>query len=105
MLQLPDALAPLAAYKQFILWTLAERDGKQVKLPVDYRSATVGDAHNPAIWLDGPTAIATAQQYGANYGVGFVFTANDPFFFVDLDKCLNPDGATWSPVAMEVLGL
>lgn len=105
MLQLPDALAPLAAYRQFILWTLAERDGKQVKLPVDYRSATVGDAHNPAIWLDGPTAIATAQQYGANYGVGFVFTANDPFFFVDLDKCLNPDGATWSPVAMEVLNL
>jgi len=105
MQQLPDALAQLAAYKQFILWTLAERDGKQVKLPVDYRSATVGDAHNPDIWLDAQTAIATAAQYGANYGVGFVFTVNDPFFFVDLDKCLNADNATWSPVAMEVLGL
>lgn len=105
MLMLPDALAPLAAYRQFILWTLAERDGKQVKLPVDYSSATVADAHNPDIWLDAQTAITTAQQYGANYGVGFVFTANDPFFFVDLDKCLNPDGATWSNVAMEVLAL
>lgn len=103
MQQLPDALAPMAAYKQFILWKLAERDGKQVKLPVDYRTATVGDAHNPETWLDATTAIATAQQYGAGYGVGFVFTVNDPFFFVDLDKCLNPDGATWSPVAMDVL--
>lgn len=105
MQQLPDALGPLAAYKQFILWMLAERDGKQVKLPVDHRSASVGDAHNPDIWLDAATAIATAQHYGADYGVGFVFTVNDPFFFVDLDKCLNADNATWSPVAMEVLSL
>lgn len=103
MQQLPDALAPLAAYNQFILWTLAERNGKQVKLPIDHRSARVGDAHNPDVWLDGPTAIATARQYGDNYGVGFVFTVDDPFFFVDLDKCLSADGATWSAVAMDVL--
>ena len=104
MQSLPDALAPLAAYKQFILWMLADRDGKQVKLPVDHRTASVGDAHNPELWLDSVTALATAEMYGPEYGIGFVFTAADPFFFVDLDKCLEPDGASWSPVAMDIMG-
>ena len=103
MQQLPEALAPLAAYKQFILWMLAEREGKQVKLPVDHRTASVGDAHNADIWLDANTAIATAAAYGPDYGVGFVFTVNDPFFFVDLDKCLEADNATWSSVATDVM--
>jgi hypothetical protein len=100
---LPEALAALGLYRQFILWMLAERDGKQVKLPVDYRTASVGDAHNPYIWLDAQTAITTAAAFGDGYGVGFVFTVNDPFFFVDLDKCLEADNVTWSPVAMDVL--
>ncbi len=44
MQQLPEALQPLAVYPQFILWKLAERNGKRVKLPIDYRTAAVGDA-------------------------------------------------------------
>lgn len=103
MQQLPEALTPLAAYRQFILWMLAERDGKQVKLPVDHRTASVGDAHNPEVWLDAQTALTTAAAYGSDYGVGFVFTDNDPFFFVDLDKCLEADNTTWSPVATDVM--
>ena len=103
MHELPEALAAMAAYEQFILWMLAERDGKKVKLPVDHRTASVGDAHNPDIWLDAQTAITTASAYGPEYGVGFVFTPNDPFFFVDLDKCLEADNATWSPVATDVM--
>lgn len=103
MQNLPEALQPLAAYKQFILWTTADRGGKLVKLPVDYRTAKVADAHDPGAWMDAPTAISTSQAYGENYGVGFVFTPNDPFFFVDLDKCLNTDNTTWSTVAMDIL--
>lgn len=103
MQQLPESLAPLAAYKQFILWMLAERDGKQVKLPIDYRTASIGDAHNHEVWLDAPTAFTTAAAYGPDYGVGFVFTDNDPFFFVDLDKCLEEDNTTWSTVATDVM--
>jgi P4 family phage/plasmid primase-like protien len=108
-MQISQALAPdgplyaMAAYKQFILWMLAERNSKQVKLPVDHRTASVGDAHNADTWLDANTAIATAAAYGPEYGVGFVFTDNDPFFFADLDKCLEADGVTWSPVAVDIM--
>lgn len=104
MLALPGPLQPLAGYRQFILWTLAERDGKQVKLPVDYRTASVGDAHDHSMWLDADEAVKYATLYGDGFGVGFVFTEGDPFFFVDLDKCLLHDN-TWSPVATEIMNM
>lgn len=108
MQQLPEALAPLAAYHQFIIWRAAPHPttpGKTTKLPIDWRSLTVANAHNPEIWLDAATAIAIATQLGPPYGTGFVFTANDPFFFVDVDGCLLPDGSGWSGLALQVLGL
>lgn len=104
MQQLPDALAPMAAFNQFILWTTSERGGKLVKLPVDYRTASVADAHNPDVWTSAEVALNTAKLYGDQYGVGFVFTKDDPFFFVDIDKCLEADGVTWSDHAMALMG-
>lgn len=102
MQQLPEALQPLAAYPQFILWKLAERNGKRVKLPIDYRTAAVGDAHDTGAWMDAEQALATIRGYGEGYGLGFVFTESDPFFFVDIDHCLEPDGRNWSALALDV---
>jgi len=48
-------------------------------------------------------AIQTAEAFGDDYGVGVVFTKDDPFFFVDLDKCLTPEN-TWSSVANDIMG-
>jgi len=97
MTELPQALAPLGAFNQFILWIMAG----DKKLPIDYRTGEVADAHDPNVWLTADEAIAVSQAYGA--GVGFVFTGKDPFFFLDIDKCLEPDGVTWSPLAMDLL--
>jgi hypothetical protein len=93
--RLPEAFAPLGNCAQWIL--------HKNKMPVSHLTAEVADAHNPAIWTDAQTAMATAKLYGAGYGVGFVFTAKDPFWFIDIDKCLMPDNATWSPVAMDLM--
>jgi primase-polymerase (primpol)-like protein len=90
-------------YPQFILWRLSVRDGKQVKVPIDYRTANIGNAHDSGVWMPLDTAVDMATAYGADYGVGFVFTPNDPFVFIDLDKCLLADGQTWSPVATDML--
>ena len=102
MQQLPEALKAFVAYRQFILWTTIERDGKLIKLPVNYQTAQVTDAHNPDAWTDAQTAIDYANAYGDNYGVGFVFTKNDPFYFIDIDKCSNPAGG-WSNTANTVM--
>jgi hypothetical protein len=112
MQTLPDALAPLAAYRQFVAYVIvpsATRPGKNDKFPVDCRTGAVSDAHNPAIWTDVQTAIATAARLGPQYGVGFVFTENDPFFFIDIDNCLVPDNYVaptswnWSTLAQQLV--
>lgn len=110
MQHLPDALAPLAAYKQFILYKLVSRgdkSGKMDKLPVDPNTLQVfkkdqGWQDDPTTWTDANTAISLASLCGDQFGVGFFFTKNDPFFFLDIDGCL--DRETWSPVAMDLMG-
>lgn len=93
-------LHPLAAHHQFIV---VLRDGK---MPVDYRTGmfTAKDgqgAHNPAIWTTYEHAAAVAAQCGPAYGVGFVLTDADPFFCLDIDGALQPDG-TWSGLSQQV---
>ena len=106
---LPEAYKPLADYRQFILWkSVPQPGGKVKKLPVDYRSLQPfkkGDdwQNSPNCWTDAANAIALAKLCGNDIGVGFFFTANDPFFFLDIDNCLLPDNVTWSETALTVL--
>ena len=85
----------MKGYKQFICWTLVDKGGKKPdKVPTDPLTGNYIDPHNPAVWMDSQTA----EQYAAmGYGVGFVFTKEDPFFFLDIDECLV-DGQ-WSNIA------
>lgn len=100
-----SSLAALSAYSQFIIYHATpskDRPGKIDKIPVDYR---LGNNCNPLAqenWTDQKTAIAAAEKFGKGYGVGFVLTANDPFFCLDIDNCLLPDN-NWSPFAHELV--
>ena len=92
----------MGAYRQFIVYIAQPsrtRPGKTDKYPVDFRTGRVANAHDAAIWTDHQTAIACAATWGAPYGVGFVFTENDPFWFLDMDNCLLPDKSDWTPLA------
>lgn len=97
----------MGAYRQFIVYVAQPsrtRPGKTDKFPCDFRTGRVVSAHDPAFWTDASTAIAAAAhfaQWGA-YGVGFVFTEADPFWFLDLDECLIGDD--WSPLAKALCG-
>lgn len=107
MRELPSALRGMGNYSQFILYTAVPsktRAGKTDKFPADFRTGRVVSAHDSAYWTDCNTAIAAAAQFGASYGVGFVFTESDPFWFLDLDNCLQADN-TWSPVAIQLCQL
>lgn len=101
---LPEALAAMGRYRQFIVYKLVPGTtaakvaaGKMDKLPVDFRTGRVASAHDATIWTDAATATAAAAQYGAGHGVGFTFTTSDPFWFLDIDGA--HDGADWSPLA------
>lgn len=102
MRELPAALASMGAFSQFIVYLSQPsrtRPGKTDKFPCDFRTGKVANAHDSQIWTDAATAIAYAASFGGSYGVGFVFTDSDPFWFLDIDGCLQPDGQ-WSPLAV-----
>jgi primase-polymerase (primpol)-like protein len=55
-------------------------------------------AHSPldtTIHMDYVTAKQQAMLLGDTYGIGFVFMAEDKYFFIDIDNCLQPDNS-WS---------
>ena len=106
MVTLPPALSAMAAYDQFVVYKLvpSERIGKTDKLPVDWRTGQLPSkgAGGNKIWTSAATAMVMSQMYGSDYGVGFSFAESDPFWFLDIDNCLLPDGSGWSKTALDL---
>lgn len=106
MQSLPLALEGLAAFRQFIVYKLvpsATRHGKTDKLPIDWKTGAMPAKNSGAssIWTDATSALDAVARFGSGYGVGFSFAESDPFFFLDVDNCLEPDG--WSPLARSLV--
>ena len=108
MEQLPEALLALAKYRQFILWKAVWNGpkGKWDKCPVDHRTLSVfvkggGWQQDPDAWTDSDTALKLAKASNGALHVGFFFTPSDPFYFLDIDKCLQADN-TWTPLARQL---
>jgi hypothetical protein len=99
MRHLPEPLAALGRYRQFILYRLVPDGAKMQKKPIDPRTLVVADPHNPAAWATFDEVAAILPVLGPAHGIGFVFTDNDPFWFLDIDSAL--DGSAWSQTAAE----
>lgn len=84
------AFKELTRYAQFIL--------RRGKFPINSVGENI-DPHNPSNWMTYERAEVLAVN---GLEIGFVFTAGDPFFFVDIDKCL--EGTVWSKNALAMLG-
>jgi hypothetical protein len=83
---------------QWILWKEEVRDGKSTKVPCDMNGHPT-PVNRPSSWLtyaEALEALELGNQNGPQFaGIGFCFTADDPFFGVDLDDCLpRPAGDT-----------
>ncbi len=102
MQTLPQALAPLGNFRQWVLWIAVpdpKRPGKTNKFPINPQTGAVVTAHDPNLWLTFEEAAQWLPNSSAN-GVGFVFTENDPFFFLDVDNALV--GGQWSPHSLDL---
>jgi primase-polymerase (primpol)-like protein len=102
---LPAAFSAMASYTQFIVYKLIPsvgRPGKFDKIPVSPEGNYI-NLMDPKNWLSAQDALMRSQMLGGNYGIGFVFTEKDPFFFIDIDDCLLPCGTAWSPLANTLL--
>jgi len=99
---LPASLSALGNHVQFINWaSVPQADGsKPRKVPCDQAGLAI-DPHNPAFWMTADAAYAMSMVTG--HRVGFVMTAADPFWCIDLDHCLGADG-DWTPASKQIVG-
>ena len=89
-------------YKQFITWHLVDKGGKKPdKVPTNPLTGRAINPLDPENWMDADTVM---QYQAMGWNVGFVFTEMDPFFFLDMDDCLEPDG-NWSTMAQHLWGM
>lgn len=95
-------LEAIKYFKQFILYKLEwdEIKGKYNKYPYDYINSCVFNAHDSKYWDTYENIKAISNLFGNEYGVAFVFTDEDPFFFVDLDNCLINNN--WSEESLKI---
>jgi putative DNA primase/helicase len=91
----------LLEYKQWVLWKMAEVDGRKTKLPISPWSGKLAACDKPQTWSAYRHVRFAAPRFRCD-GVGFVFTEEDPFCGIDLDGCRTKDGII-TPTAREVI--
>jgi hypothetical protein len=88
---------------QWVVWRSERRsDGKWTKVP--YRAVdahTKASATNPHTWA--PFERALAVPAADAQGVGFVFSAEDPYTGVDFDDCIDVTTGELHPAVAEIL--
>jgi putative DNA primase/helicase len=77
---------------QWVLYRVQSRNGKTTKVP--YQAVHAGRRASSTDWATWATfeAAVAAHERGRGDGLGFVFTADDPFAGMDLDACVDADG-------------
>lgn len=88
--------------QRWITWRIVQRtrdDGmvKDDKVPWNYGRDREMNAHDPNNWMTYDDAARTGKP------IGFVFHANDPYFFLDLDRCRLGNG--WRPEAERICAM
>jgi len=95
----------LKFWSHWVCWAYAERKGKPSKVPKNPRTGSNAKADAPGTWGEFPLAVEHWKAHKNNgiAGVGYVFSADDPFTGVDLDKCRDPETGEVKPWAQEII--
>lgn len=89
---------------QFLIYKLvpAKKSGKTDKIPCSPYTLEFGVNPLASVnWTDFNHAKSVADLAGPDYGVGFVFTKDDPYFFIDIDGALDSTGR-WSQLSVDL---
>lgn len=78
--------AELKALPQWILWKFEMRNGKQTKVPCQV-TGEMAQANNRRTWSTFATAVKFYLE-GDYDGIGFVFSRQDNYIGIDIDKCV-----------------
>ncbi|MGH0601498.1 phage/plasmid primase, P4 family [Bacillus mycoides] len=78
--------AELKALPQWILWKFETRNGKQTKVPCQF-NGEMARANDRRTWSTFATAVKFYLE-GDYDGIGFVFSRQDNYIGIDIDKCV-----------------
>jgi len=95
-----DAFGDLLDLEQWVGWDL--RDGRKIPINPWSRQADAASSTDRMTWGPYRRAKGAAEAMGLS-GVGFVFTADDPYVGIDLDDCRDPDSGAVDRWALEVV--
>ncbi|MDA1010792.1 MAG: phage/plasmid primase, P4 family, partial [Chloroflexi bacterium] len=91
----------LRSLRQWVGWRLVEVPGrtKPTKQPLNPANGELASSTDPATWSTFEDALACR----GSDGVGFVFTADDPYVGIDLDGLRDPDTGQLAPKAQAIV--
>lgn len=90
---------------QWVCWKYVLRDGKQTKCPVNPLSGQLADSTDPSTWGTFDQAVDACRRLPELAGVGFVFSADDPYCGIDLDDAIEPGTTQFKSWAQEIVTL
>jgi putative DNA primase/helicase len=96
--QAPDELR---TKDQFVAWREEDRDGDPTKVPYSIRGGRASST-NPDTWAPFGDVAVYAEENSMD-GIGFVFTEDDPYTGIDLDKCRNRETGEIAPWARKIV--
>jgi putative DNA primase/helicase len=101
-LNIPSELKELRQWVGFKL--VPQPKGKKPKkVPINPANGKEAAVNNPKSWGTFAEAVAAVTRFTLD-GVGFVFTANDPYAGIDLDGgCRDPTTGTLEPWALDIM--
>lgn len=83
--------AELFEYKQWVLWRRVDVNGRIAKLPISPWSGKAAACDRPETWST-YRHVGYARRKFRSDGIGFVFTSDDPFCGIDIDRCRTSIG-------------
>lgn len=91
--------------RQWVCWKLKFEGGKWKKVPFDPKTGKFACVTDPSTWgtIDQAWKYYESHKNAGIMGLGFVFTIDDPFTGIDLDKCRDPETGIIAPWALEML--
>lgn len=91
-------------YPQWVLWKWVVKDGNKTKVPISPKNpaqkASVSDSNT---WSNYETALVAYNAWKDHdiEGIGFVFTADDPFVGIDFDHVRDAETGDWQEGILE----
>ncbi len=99
--RIPDELKVLPQWVRW-RWDWDEKRKAWTKKPIHPSRNRLASTTNPTTWGTFKDALEGVGRYGTD-GIGFVFTADDPYCGVDLDSCRNPERGEVAAAAKSIV--